>query len=147
MGTTPFTNEEVATCIKKKKSVKSDDEFGLCAEPLKAAGEVILPVLRDIFNEILMSGTVPDYFKGGILTPVPKSGKDPKLMDSYRGITVSSIIGKLFEELLLLGLLKRVNMNQSACQFGFTKNLNPFMSSVICSKSQNVKETSVSNDF
>ena len=111
MGTTTFTNEKVAACIKKLNSGKSSDEFGLCAEQLKAAGEVILPVVRDIFNEILKSGTVPDYFKGGILTPVPKCGKDPKLMDNYHGITVTSVTGKLFEELLLLRLLERVNMN------------------------------------
>ena len=91
-------------------------------------------MLRDIFNEILKSGTVPACFRGGILTPVPKSGKDPKLFDNYRGITVTSIIGKLFEELLLLRLLEHVNVNQSDCQFGFTKNINPLMSSVICSE-------------
>ena len=61
-------------------------------------------MLRDIFNEILKTGTVPDCFKGGILTPVPKSGKDVKSMDSYRGVTVTSIIGKLFEELLFKAL-------------------------------------------
>ena len=68
------------------------------------------------------------------MTPVPKSGKDPKLFDNYRGITVTSIIGKLFEELLLLRLLEDVNVNQSDCQFGFTKDLNPLMSLVICSE-------------
>ena len=36
--------------------------------------------------------------------------------------------------LLLLRLLEHVNVNQSDCQFGFTKNLNPLMSSVICSE-------------
>ena len=133
-STTPFMEDEVASCIKNLNTGKSSDEFGLCAEQLKAAGDVILPILRDIYNEILKTGTVPDCFKDGILTPVPKSGKDVKFMDSYRGITVTSIIGKLFEELLLLRLLEHVNVNQSDCQFGFTKNLNPLMSSVICSE-------------
>ena len=60
-------------CMYKKtlNSGKSSDGFKLCAEQLKVAGEVILPVLRDILNEIFKSGTVPDSFKGGILTPVP----------------------------------------------------------------------------
>ena len=45
----------------------------------------------------MRTGVVPDYFSGGVLTPVPKSGKDPTVLDNYRGITVTPIIGKLFE--------------------------------------------------
>ena len=129
-----FTSAEIVSCVKQLNSGKSPDEFGLSAEQLKAAGDTIVPALRDIFNEILKTGIIPECFKGGVLTPVPKSGKDAKLMDNYRGITVTSIIGKLFEKLLLLRLLENINVNQSDCQFGFTKNLNPLMSSVICSE-------------
>ena len=57
-------------------------------------------------------------------------------MDIYRVITVTvtSVFGKLFEELLLLRSLERVDMNQSDCQFGFTRNLNPLSSSFVCSE-------------
>ena len=72
---------------------------------------------------MLHTGIVPDYFSGGVLTPVQKSGKDPTVLDSYRGITVTPIIGKLFEKLLLLRLQESVNVNQSELQFGFTKDL------------------------
>ena len=130
--TKPFTSAEIVSCVKQLNSGKSPDEFGLSAEQMKAAGDTIAPALRDIFNEILKTGIIPECFKGGVLTPVPKSGKDAKLMDNYRGITITSIICKLFVELLLLRLLENINVNQSDCQFGFSKNLNPLMSSVIC---------------
>ena len=81
------------------KTGKSADEFGLSAEHLKTSDEVIIPILKDIFNEVMHTGVVPDYFSGGVLTPVPKSGKDPTVLDNYRGITVTPIIGKLFEKL------------------------------------------------
>ena len=74
------------------------------------------------------------YFSGGVLTLVPKNGKDPTISDNYRGITVTPIIGKLFEKLLFLGLLETVNVKQSELRFGLTKDLSPTMSSLACSK-------------
>ena len=91
-------------------------------------------MLRDTFNDILLLGKIPDCFKKGVLTPVAKSGKDNRLLDNYRGITVTSIIGKLFEKLISLRLLEKVNIDQSDLQFGFTKNLSPSMSALICSE-------------
>ena len=132
-----FTDSEIESCIKQLNSGKSADEFGLCAEHLKAAGGVLIPVLKNIFNDTLRSGKIPEYFRGGVLTPVPKSGKDNRLLDNYRGITVTSIIGKLFEKLISLRLLEKVNSNQSDLQFGFTKNLSPIMSALICSEAIN----------
>ena len=69
-----------------------------------------------------------------MITPVPKSGKDPTILDNYRGITVTPVIGKLSEKLMLLRLLESVNVDQSDLQLGFTKTLNPTMSSLICSE-------------
>ena len=69
-----------------------------------------------------------------MITPVPKPGKDPTIIDNYRGITVTPILGKLFEKLVLLRLLEYMNVEQSDLQFGFTKNLSPTMSSLICSE-------------
>ena len=132
--TEPFTEREIESSIKQLKTGKSADEYGLSAEHLKTSGEVIIPILKDIFNEVMHTGIVPDYLSGGVLTPVPKSGKDPTVLDNYRGITVTPIIGKLFEKLLLLRLQESVNVNQSELQFGFTKDLSPTMSSLICTE-------------
>ena len=84
----------------------------------------------DTFNDILRTGNVPGYFSG----PVPKSGKDPSVLDNYRGITDTPIIGKLFEKQILIRLLETVNKKQAEMQFGFMKNLIPTMNSLICSE-------------
>ena len=96
--TKPFTDSEIEICIQQLNTGKSANEFGLCAEHLKAADHVITPVLKDIFNDIFLSWKIPGCFIGGVLTPVPKCGKDNRRLDNYRGITVTSIIGKLFEK-------------------------------------------------
>ena len=90
--------------------------------------------ITDIFNEILQSKTIPDLFKSGILTPVLKKTKDPTNLDNYRGITVTPVIGKLFESVLLPRLSQ--SFDQSSLQFGFTKGLSPVMSALIVSEAR-----------
>ena len=54
-------------------------------------------------------------------------------MDNYRGITVTSILGKLFET-VLLNRLDELNNDQSNLQFGFIKGLSPTMAALILSE-------------
>ena len=72
-----------------------------------------------VFNQILESKTVPEAFKIGIRTPVLKKAKDPSILDNCRGITVTPIIGKLFESVLLPRLTE--SFDQSSRQFGFVR--------------------------
>ena len=45
---------------------------------------------------------IPDVLKRGIIVPVYKGGgRDPLKTDSYRGITLTSMISKLLESLVL----------------------------------------------
>ena len=63
-----------------------------------------------------------------------KKSKDSTCLDNYRGITVTPILGKLFETILLPRLSK--NFEQSSMQFGFTKGLSPLMSALIVSEAR-----------
>ena len=128
-----FNEKEIHQAIKSLNSGKSPDEMGLTAKHLKYSGETLLPTLVAIFNDIIRTETVPEVFKSGIITPVHKKGKDPGKMDNYRGITVSSILGKLFET-VILNRLEELNKDQSQLQFGFTKGLSPTMASLILSE-------------
>ena len=108
-------------------------ELGLSAEHLKYSGAVLLPAIAEICNEMLTTKSVHEAFKSGIITPVHKKEKDPCKMDNYRSITVSSILGKLFETIILNHLVE-LNSDQSELQFGFTKGLSPTMASLILSE-------------
>ena len=128
----PITPEEVEKGISKLNTKKSPDESGLAAEHLKCSGPVIIESVTDLFNQILQEKSVPGPLKAGILTPVLKKSKDPTKLDNYRGITVTPIIGKLFETVLLPRITK--DFEQSPLQFGFTKGLSPVMSALIVSE-------------
>ena len=107
-----ISESEVLKAIKSLNSGKSADELGLTAEHLKYSGTVLLAAIATVFNEILRTKIIPDAFKSGIITPVHKKGKDPCKMDNCRGITVSSILGKLFET-VLFNRLDELNNDQS----------------------------------
>ena len=131
----PFTGKEVHECVKSLNSNKSPDEFGLVSEHLKYGLQVILPALVKLYNDIIASGTIPANFKSGIIHPIHKKGKDPTSMDNYRGITVTSVFGKLFEALLLTRMTE-LNQNQSDLQYGFTKGLTPTMASLLLTEAE-----------
>ena len=129
----PFTCNEVEKAIKNLNNNKAADEYGITAEHVKYAGEPLLNMLTHIFNTILTSRKIPDTFRTGYITPVHKKGKDPQNVGNYRGITVASLFGKIFEY-VLLQRLPSMNSEQSNLQFGFTKNTSPTIASFIMSE-------------
>lgn len=126
----PITGSEVETAIGRLNTGKSPDEFNISSEHIKMGKSVLVPYLCDIYNEILRNRVIPESFKCGTLTPILKKGKDATTTDSYRGITVTAILGKVFEYVLL----DRLKISQSSMQFGFTRGLSPTMASLLVSE-------------
>ena len=72
------------------------------AEHLKGGGEAVVIWLMKILNATVELESVPTVLKKGVAVPVYKGGgKDPMKMDSYRGITLTSMVAKVLEFLLL----------------------------------------------
>ena len=84
--------------------------------------DIIAPYICDIFNYIFDSGVFPDSWSDGLKIPLHKKGSknDP---NNYRGITLLSVLAKLFTTVLN----KRINIycdehkSVSDAQFGFRK--------------------------
>ena len=94
-----LTLEEVETAVFSLKNGKSGGIDGLTAEHLKYSGPTILVWLRRVFNSIIKLEAIPPSLNSGLVTPVFKGkGRDSLNPDSYRGITVNSIIAKCFEK-------------------------------------------------
>ncbi|CAC5424816.1 unnamed protein product [Mytilus coruscus] len=127
------TQQEILNAIQKLKNGKSPDEYGITAEHIKYPGNEITHIYQNIFNQIFEGGKVASSFKTGVITPVPKKGKDLTQATNYRGITVTSAHEKKYEYVLIekAGLK---NINQSNLQFGFTEGLSPTMAALILSE-------------
>ncbi|CAC5367401.1 unnamed protein product [Mytilus coruscus] len=118
-----------------KNSGKATDEFiGLAAEHFKNSPTSVTHFLTNCFNNIFNIHHILDIFKSGIVTPVLKKGKNPMLMDNYRGIAITPVISKLFECTILPHLT--VKFNQSSLQFGFTKGLSMLMASLVITEAR-----------
>ena len=83
--------------------------------------------MKKLFNRIIALKEIPTCLNEGLIISVYKgNGKDPLLPDSYRGITLSSVITKLFEIVLLqrlTPLLEEVgfaDFSQTAYQKGIS---------------------------
>ena len=79
--------------MKLKKSAGPDD---LTTEHLRYGGLTIVTWLTGLLNSIMELEQIPAALKLGITVPVYKGGgKDPLDVNSYRGITLNSVISKV----------------------------------------------------
>ena len=130
---TRITPCEVELAIRKLKPGKARDEMGLSAEHLKAAGPPLVETLSNLFTTMCNTGYFPDALKSGIVHPFGKKGKCSLQKDNYRGITISSVMGKVLEH-ILKSRWQPLSGELSSLQFGFTPGRSPSMASLLVSE-------------
>ena len=117
-----ITKDEIIKCIRSLKNGKSCGLDSIANEMLKTGESILLPCIYKIFNAILQLGIYPTEWKKGYISPIFKSGGrfDPS---NYRGITIMTCIGKLFNSVLNNRLDEYLNENKiiSETQIGFKK--------------------------
>ena len=118
-----ITENEIRKAAKKLKNNKSSYSDKIKNEMIKASINDLMPVYYKLFNAVLNSGSMPQTWCGGLITPIYKSAgrSDPS---NYRGICVSSCLGKLFCSILNQRLLEYVTTNHilHKSQIGFMPN-------------------------
>ena len=92
------TIEELSSCIKRLKHGKSPGIDGSLPELSKDGGEHAKQSLLWLFN-CMLAGRFPERLFVGLITAIQKSG-DKSDMSNYRGMTVGSVIAKLFAMIL-----------------------------------------------
>jgi len=119
----PFTCKEIKVGIKRLKNGKSAGLDLILNEFIKAGSNILITTLTKLFNKILNSGKFPKVWNISLLTSIYKSG-DPSDCGNYRGISLTSCLGKLFTSLLQLRISEFLETNNllSTNQGGFRKN-------------------------
>jgi hypothetical protein len=77
--------------------------------------------LTKVFNAVLCRQYFPSAWKHARVVSILKPGNDPTEPSSYRLISLLDTVGKLFEKILLAGVLRELNECRLLCdeQFGF----------------------------
>lgn len=105
-----FSISEIKKHIKKLKNNKAAGPDLIRNEMLKCASPILLPAICKLFNYVLDSGIFPDEWNITYQVPLYKAG-DPTVCQNYRGIAISSCLGKVFTNSLQSRLLSFVEEN------------------------------------
>ncbi|CAH8572457.1 unnamed protein product [Schistosoma haematobium] len=117
----PPTIEEISMAIRLIKSGKAAGPDNIPAEALKADVPATARTLHILFNKILDEEQVSKDWKEGVLIKIPKKG-DLRKCDNYRGITLLSIPGKVFNRVLLNRMKDCVDVQLRDQHAGFRKD-------------------------
>ena len=90
---------EIHKAISKLKNKKPVGLDSISNEMLKAAHGTLAPCFLKLFNACLSSGQYPVQWSNRYFTPLHKSN-DSSDPSNYRGITITSAIGKVFNTVL-----------------------------------------------
>ena len=121
------TVEHVTNAITHLKSEKNDNFEGLSSVNFKNGAHLLNVYISSLFSTMLSHGTAPAGLLISTLVPLIKNKHGNKCdSNNYRAIAISSIIGKLFDTVLLK--LQHASLFTDSLQFGFKPN----SSTVIC---------------
>lgn len=119
-----FEMGELVTAIKSLKNRKAAGFDGVFPEFFKNLGSFSTKWLLTFFNDIFVSGNIPNDFRKTKVIAVLKPGKPEDNPSSYRPISLLSVGYKLLEKLLYNRLMPLVDENLPNEQGGFRPNRN-----------------------
>ncbi|MGL5901241.1 MAG: reverse transcriptase domain-containing protein [Cetobacterium sp.] len=115
------TREEIRKAIMQLRNGKAAGPDNIPAEALKADISTSVEMLYPLFKNIWEEEQVPAEWKEGYLIKIPKKG-DLSKCTNYRGITLLSVPGKVFNRVLLNRMKDQVDAQLRDQQAGFRKD-------------------------
>ena len=116
----PISLEEILDISRRLKSNKASASDSLTNDIIKTSIPSLASHYVKLFNAVLSSGNFPTIWSEGLITPIHKSGSksDP---GNYRGICISSCLGKFFTSILntRLNVFLKENNILNSYQIGF----------------------------
>jgi hypothetical protein len=109
----PTTSTIVEKLIAKLDNASSPGLSGIPTKILKAASSTFAPILTNLFNNCIRNNIIPIEWKSAVVTPLYKQkSADKSNKNNYRGISVLSLIAKLFEKILATQITIYLNVNK-----------------------------------
>ena len=106
-----FTMRELRRAISKMKAKGAAGPDDIPPSFLKALGPIALQTLLNIFNASFHLADCPQVWKNAIILPLLKSRKPPGDLKSFRPISLTSCVVKLFERMIADHLMHLAETN------------------------------------
>ena len=92
----------------------------ICGRVLKETADIISPFLKVLFQSSLDFGVIPVDWRSANIMPLFKQGNQQE-PSNYRPISLTSIVSKLFEQIINSNIMKHLEANNilSEQQYGF----------------------------
>ena len=117
-----FNEETIKSKIDKLLATKSPGPDRFLPRVLKEVRDEITPHLSKIFNKSMGTGCVPSDWREAEVTPIFKKG-DKSLPSNYRPISLTSVVGKLMESIIVDEIANHLESNHllGNSQHGFRR--------------------------
>ncbi|GFS91616.1 probable RNA-directed DNA polymerase from transposon X-element [Trichonephila clavipes] len=96
----PALPSEILNYIKKIKIKKSPGRDGITNKMIKNLPLITVFKITNIINNMFKLRNFPNAWKTAVVIPILKPGKNPKLAESYRPISLLPILSKLAEKII-----------------------------------------------
>ena len=94
--------DDTVNGVRRLKLGKSDGEEGLSSDHIINGPRLLYVLLTMVFNSMLIHGVSPESMLVGTMIPIPKDRRQLRwTSDNFRAITLSSIVGKLLDLIIL----------------------------------------------
>ena len=121
---------DVQAAIAKLKPHKNDGDIGLSSNHFIHADRDFSIHVAFLFSAIITHGSVPSDFLTSTIIPIPKNRHvSASNSDNFRGIALSSVYGKLFDNVILCKYYDK--LASSDLQFGFKPNSSTNMCTMV----------------
>uniref|UniRef100_A0A8R1DP92 Uncharacterized protein n=1 Tax=Caenorhabditis japonica TaxID=281687 RepID=A0A8R1DP92_CAEJA len=115
-----ISHAEVKLVIVKGKPSKALGPDGICHLHLKHVPDNCISLMAELFNASIDENKVPDSWKKANVFMLPKPGKDPTEIKSFRPVSLLSHVAKVLESIILERIRQEIESPKD--QHAFKKN-------------------------
>ena len=96
-----FNPNDVGKAINKLKTGKTDGSLPLTSDNILQSTDILNGHLALLFTIMVRHGFSPEGMLIGTMVPIPKGRWNLSNSNNYRAITISSLLGKILDHLIL----------------------------------------------
>ena len=112
------TIDEVKAAVRTLRNGKASGVDQITSEAIQAGGDILLQRIHSLLQTIWRTERIPSVWKKAVVIPIHKKG-DISECKNYRGISLLSIVGKIFTKIIQSRLQKYREQTSREEQAGF----------------------------